>query len=109
MHRDHCSALAAAGGDGTIQLWNVTDPAHATQIGQPLTGPIGGGVDSVVFSPNGRTLAAGSGYDGTIRLWDLDVDHAIDRICATTSDNLTPKQWTRYISQLPYDPPCRDP
>ncbi len=97
--------LAAGSADGTIRLWNVTDPARATQIGQPLAGPTGG-VAAVAFSPDGHTLAAGS-YDGTIRLWDLDVDHAISRICTTTSDNLTLKQWARYIPQLPYDPPCR--
>ena len=96
--------LAAGSGDGTIWLWNVTNPAHATQIGQPLTGPTLG-VNSVAFSPDGHTLAAADG--GTIRLWDLDVDHAIDRICATTSNNLTPEQWAGYIPELPYDPPCR--
>jgi hypothetical protein len=31
----------------------------------------------------------------------------IDRICTTTSANLTPEKWARYIPQLPYDPPCR--
>ena len=97
--------LTAGSNDGTIRLWNVTGPAHATQIGQPLTDP-GGPISSVAFSPDGHTLTAGSN-DGTIRLWDLDVNHAIDRICVTTSDNLTPEQWARYIPQLPYDPPCR--
>ena len=63
----------------------------------------------VAFSPDGHTLAAGSDDDGKIWLWNLDVDHAIDRICATTSDNLTPEQWARYIPELPYDPPCRHP
>ena len=61
--------------DGTIRLWNVTDPAHPTQIGQPLTGPTSG-VDSVAFSPDGHTLAAGSD-DGTIWLWNVtDPAHA---------------------------------
>ncbi len=63
--------LAAGSDDGTIRLWNLTDPAHASQIGQPLTGPTGT-VCSVAFSPDGHTLASGSD-DGTIRLWNLTV------------------------------------
>jgi WD40 repeat protein len=97
--------LAAGSADSKVWLWNLTNAAHATRIGQPLiaaTGPI----ESVAFSKDGHTLASAGSNDGMIRLWDLDVDHAIDRICATTSDNLTPAQWDRYISQLPYDPPC---
>jgi WD40 repeat protein len=96
--------LAAGSTDGAVWLWNVTDPVYATQIGS-LTGHTGP-VYSVALSPNGHTLAAGSA-DSTIRLWNLDAEQAIDRICATTSANLTPKQWARYIPQLPYDPPCR--
>ncbi len=100
--------LAAGSDGGEVWLWNVTDPAHATLTGRPLTGT-GNVVWTVAFSPDGQTLAAGSeyDYDGMIPLLDLDVDHAIDRICATTSGNLTPEQWAHYIPQLPYDPPCR--
>ena len=50
-------------------LWDVTDPADATTIGQPLTGLIGG-VWSVAFSPDGQTLAAG-GNDDTVGLWNV--------------------------------------
>ena len=96
--------LAAGGSDGTVWLWNLANPAHPTSFGQPLTGPLGP-VTSVAFSPDGRTLAAG-GNDQMIWLLDLKVEDAIQRICATTSDTLTPAQWSQYISQLPYDPPC---
>ena len=61
--------LADGDADGTIRLWNVTDPGHPVQIGGPLTGNTGGAY-SVAFSPDGRTLASGNG-DGTIRLWDV--------------------------------------
>ena len=47
------STLASAGADNTIRLWDNTDRALATTPDQAIT--------SVVASPEGRTLAAGSG------------------------------------------------
>jgi len=63
----------------------------------------------VAFSPDGQTLATGNG-DDTVSLLDLDVDYAIQRICASTSNTLTPAQWDQYVSQqLPYAQPCAHP
>jgi len=51
-------------------------------------------------------MATGS-EDHTARLWEMNVDQAIQRICATTTNTLTPAKWAQYVSQnLPYDPPC---
>jgi WD40 repeat protein len=51
---------------GEIILWDV---ATRQPISAPLTGHTGG-VNSVVFSPDGKTFASGSG-DKTIILWDV--------------------------------------
>ncbi|MCA1696575.1 MAG: hypothetical protein LC749_18665, partial [Actinobacteria bacterium] len=98
--------LASGSDDQTVRLWNVTDPAHPIPLGQPLTGHTSS-IFAVVFSPDGRTLASGSD-DQTIRLWGMNVDQAIQRICATTTNTLTPPKWEQYVSNdLPYRPPCQ--
>ncbi|MFC8143775.1 NACHT and WD repeat domain-containing protein [Streptomyces paradoxus] len=98
--------LASGGNDSTVRLWNVSDPAHATAIG-PSMSPNAKTGSFLAFSPNSHMLGVSSGAD-TIRLWDLDVDTAVRRICSMTRGVLTQDTWREYLPRLSYDPPCDD-
>ncbi len=58
----------ASSGIGSIRLWNV----GTGDIQQALDGHIPYIVSSVVFSPDGNTLASISSEDSNICLWDVD-------------------------------------
>ena len=68
--------MASGNADGTVRLWDVSDPVHPRPLGQPLSSGPGIGTSgpavvlSVAFSPDGHTLA-GSDDSGTVRLWDV--------------------------------------
>ncbi|MFD0267749.1 WD40 repeat domain-containing serine/threonine protein kinase [Streptomyces sp. NPDC127106] len=64
-------ALASAGDDKTVRLWDVTAHAHlATLTGHTDM------VLSVAFHPDGKTLATASA-DKTVRLWDAAARKAV--------------------------------
>jgi WD40 repeat protein len=101
--------LATASDDKTVILWDLSDRAHPTRLGQPLAGH-GDAVASVVFSPDGKTLATGSD-NGTVILWDLSQLNAlrndpVQRACALTGRGLNRDEWTGYIPGLPYENTC---
>ncbi len=65
--------LASGTGDGTVKLWNV-------EAGQNIATFAGhaGSVESIALSPDGKTLATGSGvWDGTVKLWDVTTGRTI--------------------------------
>jgi len=64
-----------------VRLW---DTATHRQIGNPLTGHTRGAT-SVTFSPDGTTLATGSG-DGTVRLWNVATHRQIGKPLTGHSD-----------------------
>ena len=66
--------LASGAADGTIKLWDVAIGENIATFRHmdidPLMIPLIFGVNSVSYSPDGRTLASGAA-DGTIKLWDV--------------------------------------
>src|SRR5262249_15236092 len=74
--------LAAAIGDGSLRLWDLSgkEPKERTT----LQGQHKGGLLAVAISPDGKTLASSS-RDKTVRLWDLGAEQPREK--ATLTDH----------------------
>lgn len=96
--------LVSSSADRTFRLWNVEDPAHPFYLGQQIAGDWAA-EPLAQFSPHGSVLATGNA-DGIVRLWDLDVQHEISRICTATRGVLTPALWQERLSQMDFRDPC---
>ncbi|HUN31717.1 MAG TPA: NACHT and WD repeat domain-containing protein [Trebonia sp.] len=79
-------SLAAGTDQGTVALWDVSNPFRPGQVSEIPAGH-GGPVNSVAFSPTSDTLAAG-GVLGTVTLWDASSQgqpHQLGQILTTGS------------------------
>ena len=67
--------LLAAGGDGSVVIWDLTGGNRMTELGR-----VEGQVAGICFSPDGRRLAAAwDGQNGSrvFRVWDIAAGHAL--------------------------------
>ncbi|WP_396230061.1 hypothetical protein [Frankia sp. CpI1-P] len=59
--------ILAVGGDDTIALWKIADPAAPSELGRPLTGHTG----TVTTLALTATILATGSEDRTVRLWNV--------------------------------------
>lgn len=62
--------LAAGNQNGTVQLWNLANPAPPGPLGPSLPAITGAPVTTLVFDPTGHTLTTGGG-DGSVNKWNV--------------------------------------
>jgi WD40 repeat protein len=94
--------LATSDDNGTVIVWDLTDPARLSGIATLTAGGHIIGFD-IAFSPDGRILAAGD--ESSLTLWNTDAAGILARACAV-SRPITEDDWARYLPDLPFDPPC---
>ncbi|BGP55489.1 proteinral transcription repressor [Rhodotorula sphaerocarpa] len=76
--------LMSGSGDKTARMWDLeTGTCVFTLTIDDITiaenGPVDAGVTSVVFSPDGKFLAAGS-LDTVVRIWDAETGQLLDKL-----------------------------
>ncbi|MBN8618745.1 MAG: protein kinase [Anaerolineae bacterium] len=93
--------LASASQDNAIILWDVN---QKQQLGRPLLGHTNY-VNALAFSPDGKMLIS-AGEDQNIFVWRTSFGEWRATACSIASRNLTPQEWSRYFSDLPYHSTC---
>ena len=85
---------------GPVRLWDVaTQPRSATPSAPAR-------VDSVAFSPDGKTLATAS-YSGGVQLWGIALPRDILKaVCVIAGRTLTRQQWNTYVPSEPFRRVC---
>ncbi|MCP2270040.1 nSTAND1 domain-containing NTPase [Actinokineospora diospyrosa] len=95
--------LATGGMDKGVFLLDVSDPGAPT-ITAALRGN-GGRISALSFRGDGRVLASGS-HDTSARLWDVDLDLAIERICTETAGLDRADTWRTRFPDDPFTLGC---
>jgi WD40 repeat protein len=101
--------VAVVGDNGTVILWDITDPDHPGRLDTVLPGNTRG-VFLVAFAPDGRTLVTDNA-DGEVLLWDLAgfnalVEDPVASACALVEHGFDRTEWTVRVPGVPYQDSC---
>jgi hypothetical protein len=96
--------LATGSVDHTARLWDLADPNAEPRVLRGHEDSIG----AIAFDPQGRWLATGSLFQGSVRLWTLDVHVLLLRARRLVGRNLTQQEWLQHMGSLDYQATFQD-
>ena len=91
----------SASEDNTIRLWDPLDPSAAPVV---LRGHEAA-VQHVGFSKDSRWVITGA-YDGTVRLWRLQLGDLVGVACQTAGRDLAPAEARAFLGDEHAHQPC---
>jgi WD40 repeat protein len=94
--------LAAGGDDGTIYLWDLSQPGRDLSQAEPTTIPAHGGrrVTGLAFTPDGEQLIS-TGGDGQVRSWPVHIADLVALACSRLDTSALGHEWQKH---LPFPP-----
>lgn len=112
---------ATFGDDGVVRRWPIEPGIGRWAAPETLSGHSAGVVGGAVDA-EGETLFT-VGRDNTVITWDMTLDGVnmarvrrgsadpaawMEDVCAVVGRDLSPGEWTRYLSDRPWRPTCSD-
>ena len=95
--------LMAGGGDEVFYMWELDESSDSAEL--VLNAQMGRTTD-LMFLGDGSSFA-GTGNDGQVKIWDLDIERVETGLCAQRGTPLSDLEWNRAIVGVrPFDP-CR--
>jgi WD40 repeat protein len=95
--------LAAGTYGGVVWQWDLSDPAHPKLLAKLRAA--NGVLYALAWSPDGTTLSAG-GSAQKVWTWTTAPEAAAEQICAAAGEGITTSEWSLYVQDRAYDPPC---
>ena len=99
--------MASAGEDKVLKLFNVKDPADLSE--PPVTLTDNDNIMFVIeFSPDGRSILAGSGGEENLKGRPAHLDYLVPDICNYVSRNMSQDEWNLFIGKdIDYERTCQ--
>jgi hypothetical protein len=97
------SLLAVGSWNHSIDVW---DTVSGEALAHPLTSKRLDQVSGIAWAPDGRTLASANYVDGSVILWDVNVESWSAQACRMANRNFILEEWKQFSNDVSYRTIC---